>query len=244
MFRKINNLLILCVLLLCNACAQAVPSPSLESETLYQVSSIDSLFSGHYDGIESLAWMKAHGDLGIGTFNSLDGELIMLDGKVYQSRSDGKLLEPPDTMTVPFANVTHFDRDLTFQVAQVADVATLQQLMVEKMPRKDAFYAIRVDATFSHVKVRTVPFQTKPYIALEEILKTQSVFEAENIKGSVVGFWSPDYVGKLNLPGYNLHFISDDRQFGGHLVEGVLSDVTISLDETRNFSVTLDPQVR
>ncbi len=239
MFRKIQLFMLVCLTVVCSSCSAAVQAPSFDPEVLYQVSSIDSLFSGHFDGIESLGWLKSRGDLGIGTFHSLDGELIMLDGHVYQSRSDGKLVEPPDGMQVPFANVTHFDQDIRVEAGSIADAAALQQLLVDNMPRKDAFYAIRVDAVFSHVKVRTVPAQSKPYPALDEILKNPVVFTADNIKGSVVGFWSPEYVGKLNLPGFNLHFVSDDRQFGGHLVEAVLTDAKISLDETRGFTMTL-----
>lgn len=242
MSRRIQRSLLMVVLLCCQACTGAAPAATAEQETLYQISTINSLFAGHYDGLQDISWLKAHGDLGIGTFDRLDGELILLDGQAYQSRADGKLVVPPDSMRVPFANVTHFDPDVTWQVAQVADVAALQQLLVEKMPHKDAFYAIRVQATFRHLKVRTVPAQAKPYLPLEEVLKTPVVFEADNVKGTVVGFWSPDYVGKINLPGYNLHFVSDDHQLGGHLVAAELQALTISLDETRNYIITLNPQ--
>lgn len=242
MNRKIYLLLLSWLLVSCTAYAGDTPAPMANKDTLYQISTINSLFAGHYDGLQDISWLKAYGDLGIGTFDRLDGELIMLDGQVYQSRADGRLVVPPDSMRVPFANVTHFEPDVTLQVAQVADVAALQQLLAEKMPHQDAFYAIRIEATFRHLKVRTVSAQSKPYRPLEEVLKTPIVFEADNVKGTVVGFWSPDYVGKINLPGYNLHFVSADRQLGGHLVAGELQALTISLDETRNYLITLNPQ--
>ena len=212
-----------------------------QRETLFQISSIDSLFSGHYDGFETVGWLKQHGDLGIGTFDALNGEMIVIDGQVFQALADGSLKKSEDATLVPFANVTTFDSDITQDLGQVDSFAALQDTLIKMMPHKDAFYAIRVDATFKQLKVRTVARQTKPYLPLETILKTPLIFEYQNIKGSVVGFWSPEYVGKINLPGYNLHFISDDRTVGGHLVEGVMSSVHLSLDETRYFEVKFNP---
>ncbi|MCX6064588.1 MAG: acetolactate decarboxylase [Chloroflexi bacterium] len=212
-----------------------------QRETLYQLSSINSLFSGHYDGFETVGWLKQHGDLGIGTFDELNGEMIVIDGQVYQALADGSLKKPDDATLVPFANVSSFDSDLSADLGQVDSFAALQDALVKMMPRKDSFYAIRVDATFKQLKVRTVARQSKPYLPLEEVLKKPVFFEYENVKGSVVGFWSPDYVGKINLPGYNLHFISDDRTIGGHLVEAVMTSVHLSLDETRYFEVKLNP---
>ena len=165
----------------------------------------------------------------------------MLDGLVYQALADGSLVQPPDSMLVPFANVTHFEPDITLDMGELESVAALQEALVNMMPRKDAFYAIRVSGTFKQVRVRTIPNQDKPYRPLEEVLKKQIEFEYKDIEGTVVGFWSPDYVGKLNLPGYNLHFVSDDHTIGGHLVEAVLTGASASLDETRYFEVKLKP---
>ena len=217
------------------------PAATIDRETLYQISTINSLFSGHYDGFETVAWLKQHGDLGIGTFDTLNGEMIVIDGHVYQALSDGSLQQPPDSTKVPFANVTSFDQDISKDLGQVDSVAALQEAILNLIPRKDAFYAIRLEATFKTIKVRTVASQTKPYLPLEEVLKSPIVFEYENVNGSVVGFWSPDYVGKVNLPGYNLHFISDDHTKGGHLVEASMTNVILKLDETRNFELTMNP---
>jgi acetolactate decarboxylase len=210
-------------------------------ETLFQISSINSLFSGHYDGLAPLSWIKERGDLGIGTFDRLNGEMIVLDGHVYQALADGSVVEPPDSTLTPFANVTTFDADITKQVASVASFADLQKLLLELMPRKDAFYAIRIQGAFKNVKVRTVGAQEKPYLPLETVLKNPVVFTGQDVQGTIVGFWSPDYVGEINLPGYNLHFISADHRLAGHLVEAEISDLQIALDETRNFEVTLNP---
>jgi len=210
-------------------------------ETLYQVSTINSLMTDHYDGLETIDMLKQKGDLGIGTFDGLEGEMVMLDGLVYQVIDTGKVVQPADTILTPFANVTRFERDINLNLGEVKNITDLQATLESMMPRKDAFYAIRVDGTFKHVKVRTVLKQTKPYPAFADVIKNQVVGDYQNVKGTIVGFWSPDYVGGVNLPAYNLHFISDNRSIGGHLIECDITDTRASLDETRNFEMKLNP---
>lgn len=45
------------------------------------------------------------GDIGIGTFDKLNGELIMLDGVVYRAAGDGSVEVVSDEETVPFATL-------------------------------------------------------------------------------------------------------------------------------------------
>ena len=54
-------------------------------ETIYQVALLQSLTQGYYDGIILVSELKQHGDTGIGTFEGVNGEMIVLDGKVYQA---------------------------------------------------------------------------------------------------------------------------------------------------------------
>jgi acetolactate decarboxylase len=120
-------------------------------------------------------------------------------------------------------------------------VAALEAALDKLIVHKDAFYAIRIDGVFQQIKVRCPPKQQKPYPALADALKNQVFFEYQDIKGTVVGLWSPAYVGEVNTAGYNLHFISADHTKGGHLVEGALTEARVSLDETRSFDMVLSP---
>src|SRR5512137_1292807 len=71
-----------------------------DREVLYQVSTIDALMQGVFDGVEPVAELKKHGDFGIGTFDALDGEMIVLDGIVYQAKADGHIYTAGDSQTV------------------------------------------------------------------------------------------------------------------------------------------------
>jgi acetolactate decarboxylase len=59
------------------------------AEEAYQISTISSLLAGGYDGNTTMAEMLSHGGFGLGTFNGVDGEMMVLDGKVYRGTTDG-----------------------------------------------------------------------------------------------------------------------------------------------------------
>jgi len=55
---------------------------------------------------------------------------------------------------------------------------------------------------------------------LDVLIPNRPVFEAENISGTLVGFYCPDYIGNINAKGHHFHFISDDKKWGGHVCYG------------------------
>jgi len=107
------------------------------------------------------------------------------------------------------------------------------------LPTENIFYAIKVDGVFDYVKARSVPKQDKPYPPLAEAIKDQSVFEFNDVGGTIVGFRCPEYVDGTNVPGYHFHFITEDRQAGGHLLECRLQNVTVQIDYTSRFYMVL-----
>lgn len=48
------------------------------SPELFQYSTLEALLGGVYDGEVTVGELLTHGDFGLGTFNSLDGEMIIL----------------------------------------------------------------------------------------------------------------------------------------------------------------------
>lgn len=187
--------------------------------TLTQFSTIDALLAGVYDGTTSLHDVSRHGDFGIGTFHRLDGEMILLDGNFYQVRADGVVYRPGRNETTPFASVVHFHPRHTISASPAPTYTAFTEWLDRDHIAPNDLTAIRVQGTFSYVKVRSVPAQNKPYPPLAEVTRNQPVFEAADISGTLIGFRSPAFVKGLNVPGYHVHFLSDDRQFGGHILE-------------------------
>lgn len=207
--------------------------------TITQVSTIDALLVGAYDGQMTSKDLLRHGNFGIGTFDHLDGEMIILDGVVYQAKSSGEIATPPLSITTPFASVVEFDADGETEIPRNTGFNAFEALIDSTAPNKNVFCAIRADGTFSRMKVRAIPAQKKPYPPLTEAAKIQPVFNYKDIKGTIVGFRCPAYVKGINVPDYHLHFISDDRSKGGHILDFSCESGSTAFDYCNRFYMVL-----
>lgn len=210
-----------------------------DNDVLFQVSTIDALLQGVFDGFFAFEALKTHGDFGIGTFDSLDGEMVALDGDYYQIKADGVAYPVRDDMTSPFSTVTHFEADQTIEIRNASNFTELSLQLDKQLPSKNAFYALRIDGTFPYIKTRSVPKQEKPYPRLADACKNQSVFVLNNTKGTIVGIWAPDFSEGLNVPGYHFHFITEDKKAGGHILDLKVDEATGNLDITSGFAMQL-----
>jgi acetolactate decarboxylase len=207
--------------------------------TLTQVSTIDALLAGAYDGILTCSELSDYGDFGIGTFDRLDGEMIMKDGRIYQVRSDGTIAMPSGEVKVPFASVSHFNPDTTFVVRGETDFKCMEEIINRSTPDMNRFYSIQIRGTFESMKTRSVPPQVKPFPPLVEVIKEQPVFEMTHVTGMIVGFRCPAFLKGVNVPGYHLHFICDSLNRGGHILAFKTDSVEIDLDALNRFVLIL-----
>jgi acetolactate decarboxylase len=225
----------------------------IKHHTLFQISTSTALVEGLYQGAVKVAEIKEHGDFGLGTFEDVDGEMIVLDGHVYQALSNGQVHEAPDAALVPFAVITYFTPETTVKLANISSIDNLVEQLEPHRISNNVFFAIQAKGTFAWVKVRSVR-KTSPGTKFDEVAKMQKEFEFQDIAGTVVGFWTPAYASAINIPGYHMHFISDDRKAGGHLLNirgqqidlqlNLESDFRMALPETEAFlkaDLTKDP---
>ncbi|MFZ2653412.1 MAG: acetolactate decarboxylase [Victivallales bacterium] len=207
-----------------------------KKEAIYQVSTIDALLNSCYDGSVDIRTVRRHGDTGIGTFDQLDGEMIVLDGDCYKIKSDGKIVQADDSETTPFCAVAFFEDERS---VELQPGSRLNQLSSSMLGSRNYFYAIKITGKFKMLKARSVPKQSKPYPMLIEIVKTQPVFNYEDIEGTAVGFFSPSFAKGLNVSGFHLHFISSDRKSGGHILDFEIAEAVMQVDETHGFTMIL-----
>ncbi|OCL25469.1 alpha-acetolactate decarboxylase [Orenia metallireducens] len=208
-------------------------------DTLFQISTIDALLQGLYDGDITTGQLLDHGNFGLGTFHALDGEMVILDGVAYQVKSTGEVKEVSDIVKTPFAVTTYFEEDKKAVFKGIKDIEELKEELTELLPSKNIFYAVKIEGEFKHVKTRSVPKQSKPYPKLAEIAATQPTFDFYNAKGTLVGFWSPYYVNGINVPKFHLHFITEDRTGGGHVLECQLKRGEVQIDYSSGFQLIL-----
>jgi len=210
-----------------------------KDDRLFQLSTLNALIEGVYDGNFSCGDLRSKGDFGIGTFNAVDGEMVMLDGSIYRIRSDGSVTRAAASDMTPFALAVNFSPDITLEPQSGINLKQLQEYIDFSLPTRNDIYAVKVTGTFEDIKLRSVPKQKKPYPKLTEVTKTQPVFELRKIEGTLVGFRFPDYMNGVNLPGYHFHFISSDRSHGGHVLDLTLGGSRIEIDTIRSYTLQL-----
>lgn len=219
----------------------ATAAPAQDKETVYQVALLQSLAMGYFDGSISVKDLKTHGDTGIGTFEGLNGEMIVLDGVVYRANQACKINVMGDKETVPFSNVTFFEKDFSVKLADVPSKAALEKNLNELVGKngRNSFYMVKIPADFNEILVRSESGQEEPYPTLVEALKTQNEISPQNISGTIVGLYCPDFMSSLNSTGWHFHFISSDKKIGGHVLELDLKRGEAQFDKTDKFSMGL-----
>lgn len=212
-------------------------------DTVFQYSTINALLNGLYDGDMSFSELARHGDFGIGTFNALDGEMLALDGGFFQIRSDGSVHAVPGNAATPFSVVTFFEADTRAALPAGLGLEELLRVLDGLVASANQFQAVRIDGRFSSVKVRSVPAQVPPYPPLAQVVGKQSVFEFQDIEGTLAGFRTPAFVAGLNVPGWHFHFLDRERKRGGHVLALTTGEGKIGIDEMSAFAMVL-PRTR
>lgn len=88
---------------------------------------------------------------------------------------------------------------------------------------------------FDTMHVRVAPKQEKPYPKFVEIIQNQPEFTATEIAGTIVGFFTPKLFHGAAAAGFHLHFISDDHQFAGHVLDFSLISGEAEVMEVAEF---------
>ncbi|MBX9979154.1 MAG: acetolactate decarboxylase [Mycobacterium gordonae] len=197
---------------------------------VYQYSTISALLDGVYDGEATVADILQHGDFGLGTFNHLDGEMVILDGVCYRLRADGTATRAAPTDRTPFAAVTRFHRDFEIPIKARTDLAAVTAAIDQRIASTNLIYAIRVTGHFADLHTRTVMEQHEPYPPLTQATEGQAETRFTDVQGTLVGFRTPDFEQGISVAGYHLHFLDDDRTAGGHVLDFTLErgDVAVS----------------
>lgn len=217
----------------------------LHHHGLFQVSTSAALVQGVFDGAITVAELLEHGDFGIGTFDGLDGEMVVLGGRCYRAGAGGVVEQVDGERTVPFAVVTRFAADIDARIDGPVDLAGLHTAVDEVRPSQNAFIGLRIDGAFDRLELRAA-CPAGPGEGLVEATRHQSEYVVDDVSGTLVGFWTPLHTRSFAIPGYHLHFLSDDRTLGGHVLGlrssggvhaslHVESDVHLALPETEAF---------
>jgi acetolactate decarboxylase len=193
---------------------------------------------GIYERAVSSKVLLNYGDFGLGTFVNLDGEMVVLDGTVYQVRSDGKVLKVNDDVGTPFAVVMHFSADQDETIDDASSFDSLTKVCDQYRDSNNLFYAFRIDGRFAHIHTRAMK-ATLDGLPLVKAAAIQPEFDFKDIEGTLVGIWSPQFSSALNVAGYHFHFLSQDRTQGGHLLECSGKNLRVRVQRLNDFHLSL-----
>jgi acetolactate decarboxylase len=218
----------------------------LARHEIFQTSLMSALLDGVYDGETTVRDVLAQGDFGIGTFNALDGEMLIVDGVCYQLRADGSSTEASPDARTPYSVATTFVPHVEADLIPGSLRAEASDQIDRMTASENYMYALRIEGQFEWITMRTVVKQNKPYPPLSEATDEDAMVELHNVSGTIVGFRTPLYEAGIGVPGCHAHFVTDDRAGGGHVLDFKLArgraalclgtDLRLQLPLTQAFS--------
>ena len=239
--RKIVFASIFIVCLLAISAVSAGNGILKNDDSMHQVSLMQSFMHGEYDGVITVGELKSYGDTGLGTFEGVNGEMIVLDGVVYQAAADGNINIMKDNETVPFSTVTKFDEDEKIpeiSATSFDDLTGKLDKIIEKNGTNN-MYVVKIKGNFSKIDVRSVEKQEKPYKEFTDVAKVdQRVFNYTTSPNNHCSLL-PEYMSELNMHGWHLHFLNDDKDKGGHVLNLTMTNGTGGMDIIHEFNMIL-----
>ncbi len=219
-------------------------APAVAGDAVWQVGTITALSAGGYEGVAPVADLASHGDLGLGTFDALDGELVMVDGVVWRVPTDGTPVEPAEGATTPFAQVTAFDADRALEVPAGTTCEGLPDWLATELGDDAAapLLALRAEGRFEALTTRSVPAQSAPFPPLSDVVADQQVtFDLPGSTAVLVGFRTGDVLESVSPPGIHLHGLADDGRAGGHVLSCTVAEATVEVDVVSGLDLAFTP---
>lgn len=209
------------------AASSAATGVSIPSTSLYQLGNASALFSGLVEGNQNLKSLMTKGNFGLGTFNDIDGELVAVDGKFFKIGQKGVTTPVESNWKSPFVELVKFKNSNTVNITNAASYDKLKQQLATQIDNKNIPYAIKISGTFDFIKLRS----RSPRKSTDNSNIVEEIYTANDIKGTLVGYWFPDYLLSLTVPAFHFHFIADDHKLSGHVLEVKSTNVRVAMNK-------------
>jgi acetolactate decarboxylase len=234
-------ILILITSLFVTSCVNDVEpiNPTINSDEIFQYSSKYALLENDYVGDLTVGEIKKNGNFGLGTYNMVDGEMVIFKGAVYQVKTDGTINNMADEVLSPYVVTKFFESDTTITLPNNISLDSLKAILNPFIEEANTPLAIKINAKFNTLKSRSVDKVESESVGLAEIVANQTEFDFTNVSGTVIGFWYPQYFDGVNFPDYHLHVMLNDFIGGGHLLECNFETAIVEIDFASGVVVAL-----
>jgi len=213
----------------------------MTEDKMFQVSTLQALALGYSKTVITVGELLKHGDTGLGTFEDVNGEMLLTEGHCFRADQSGNVVEMPDDTGVPFTSVAFLTGKRKFELGAVSGIEELKTILDNRIEEDfglNSMHMVRIDGDFEKISARSEAPYKSHHVTLKEILKTnQEEFYFNDIKGSLICVYYPDYMDGINAPGWHLHFVSDDRKKGGHVFDLVMKRGTVLMDKLNRIEI-------
>jgi len=241
-FLKLILLAALVPLISCSVKQIKTDNKKTSTDRIWHYSMIDAMRRGIYEGTHTVKELKDHGDFGLGTFNHLNGELIALDGTIYRILPSGNVEVASEDLKSPFTSLTFFKADLVKTINFTGAFEDLQEKILPMLSTQNLPYAIKIEARWSDITVAGAePISPSDTTELATLMKARPQYKRQNVKGTMIGYFTPSLLSNVDLSPFHFHFISDDKKFAGHLMSGQLknAEIKIYMNEKSGYDIEL-----
>ena len=215
----------------------------MNENSIYQVSTLQALVLGYTRSVITVEELLKHGDTGLGTFEGVGGEMIVSDGHCYCAANDGSVTEAAPDTGVPFAAVAKMKEGREIPLDNIVDIDELKtklDIAIEEDFGLNSMHIVKISGSFKKVSARSEAEYKSHHVSLKEILsKSQKDFFFNDIKGTLVCVYYPDYMDGINAKGWHLHFVSDDRNCGGHVFDVCIDKSTALINKISRLNIQL-----
>lgn len=205
-------------------------------DKIYQFSTIGALMSGYFSPDQDVYKVCSCSSIGLGCSENLNAEMTILNGIPYTATAEEALKTPTAQLDVPFYQVTNFDQFQEYHIGE-ASIKNIEQFVRAVIPLNNNFIALRIEAIFNRITLRR-PYASPDRRSIQEVSDNQEVSTYTEIKGYLVGFWTPEIFGRISVPGFHLHFISEDKSISGHVLDYHFSSALLQCEEKNVIEIT------
>ena len=194
---------------------------------IFQHNTFTTLSGGFYKGTITLKEALKHGTAGIGTLDTANGEVTIIDGIAYHGDSENQVRQVKADETMPYVAMVDHQPLIKFTDETVSKSDVFLSALTERFPATNTAYSIVITGRFKEMTISSKPANnTRPYA---EIMADQPYFTKEDVSGTMVGIWSPKHLTDLFGFGYHLHFVSDDKSFSAHVQNFITKNVSVEI---------------
>lgn len=217
---------------------------SIDTGYVRQIGTYDYLVSPDYDGLAPVREATSGSTIGLGTFDHLDGELVMLGGTVYRVPTNGIPVPVSPSLLTPYVQAIDFTPQARERVDRGTSCADLGPIITKLAGTTDGIIAVRLHGRFPELTTRSVPRQSRPYPPLSEVVAQQTEFDLGPANATLVGFWQGPAMAGVGPPGLHLHGLTVERDGGGHVLSCTTGKVRIAVQVTKGVVIESVPTTR